>query len=301
MKIKFIVNPAAGKGKAAKVIDNIKNKLQQSKHSFSIEKTSSAKDAIYMAKKAVAEKYDIVVAVGGDGTIYEVVNGIAGSSIHLGIIPAGTGNDFARTVGIPENVDDALEIILKNNITRIDMGCVNGNYFMNFVSVGFDVQVMKEMEVVKKYVSGTWAYIVSVFKALLNYKGTKVHLLLDNQLIEKEVLLVTAANGKYFGGGMMIAPDADLRDGYFDVCVVNKLSKLRLIRLFPTIFKGTHIREPEVDYYKAKQVEILSDNSFVNCDGEIIGTTPITVKIADFQLNLITHTNNLINNHKSNT
>lgn len=287
MKIKFIINPAAGKGKALQVKQIIKNKLQQTQHHFSIEATAAPQDAIFLAQRTVSEKYDTIVAVGGDGTIYEVINGIAGSDINLGIIPAGTGNDLARTVGIPEDTDTALNLILQNCVKPIDIGSVNGKYFTNVASIGFDAEVVKELENIKKIASGTWAYIISVFKTLMTYRSKKVQLLLDHRLIEREILLVAIANGKFYGGGMMVAPNADISDGYLDICLINKVPKLRFVKLFPTIFKGTHVQFPEVEYFKAKQVKILTNGNIVNCDGEIVGCTPIAFKIADFKINLI--------------
>jgi YegS/Rv2252/BmrU family lipid kinase len=287
LKIKFIINPVAGKGRSLKAQKIIVQRLKNLNITFSIQQTTAQGDALKIAGEAAVEGYDTVVAVGGDGTIYEVINAIAKTNIKLGIIPTGTGNDFAKSVGIPENIELALNIILNQSIKKIDIGCVNGKYFINVASIGFDTEVVNGMKHIKRFISGPWAYILSVFKTLISYRDITVEFQLDNKLMKKEVLLVAIANGKYYGGGMMIAPNARIDDGYLDICVINKISKLKFIKLFPTIFKGKHISLPEVECFKAKQVKILTNNQIINCDGELIGYTPIAFNISEYKLNLL--------------
>lgn len=287
MKIKFIINPTAGNGQALKTQDRIHRILDNTDHFFSIEKTSAPREATHMAHKAVAEKYDVLVAVGGDGTIFEVINGMAGSDVLLGIIPAGTGNDLARTAGIPRAVNEALQMILQPHVSPIDIGRLNGKYFVNVASIGFDAQVVQQCNHMKKFAPGPLPYVLSVLKTLIGYKNKHYKILLDGKLLEREILLISIANGKYYGGGMMIAPDAAIDDGYFDVCIINKMSKFRILTLFPTIFKGTHIRLPEVEYFKAKHIKIFANNMIINCDGEIVSNIPVDFSMADFKLNLI--------------
>ncbi len=290
LKVKFIVNPTAGKGKSQIAKGLIEDELQNfNEHSFSFEETSCPGDATRIAKEAITEEYDIVVSVGGDGTVNEIIQGIVNSDIKLGIIPAGSGNDLARSIGIPKDIHSALSLILESNVRKVDVGRANGKYFINVAGIGFDVEVLKQLESIRKYFSGTLAYVLSVLKTLISYKFMNVILILDDQQIEREILVLAIGNGKYYGGGMMITPSALVDDGYFDICIINKLSKLRILKLFPTIFKGTHVNEPEVECFRAKRVKIVSEDISVNCDGEIIGQTPICFSIADFKLNLITN------------
>ncbi len=290
MRIKFIVNPTAGKGKAQIARTMIEEKLENyNDHSFSFEETSCPGDATRITREAIAKQYDIVVSVGGDGTVNEIIQGLVGSDIKLGIIPAGSGNDLAKSVGIPKDIHSALSLVLASNVQEIDVGRVNEQYFINVAGIGFDVEVLNQLESIRKFFSGTLAYVLSVLKTLISYKFKNVTLILDDQQIEREILLVAIGNGRYYGGGMMITPSALVDDGYFDICIINKLSKLRILKLFPTIFKGTHIHEPEVECFRAKRVKIVSEDIAINCDGEIIGNTPISFSIADFKLNLITN------------
>ncbi|NLY42687.1 MAG: diacylglycerol kinase family lipid kinase [Clostridiaceae bacterium] len=287
MKIKFIINPVAGKGKALGIKDNILNKLINSSVSFSLTETAAPGDGIRLAKKAVIEKYDIIVAVGGDGTVNEVINGMVGSNAALGIIPAGTGNDFAKSLNIPADIDKALDVLLHGKEEKIDIGKACGKYFMNVASIGFDAKVIEQVNTIKKYISGTWSYIIAVFKTLLNYKPIKVRVSMDGMIIDKEVFLIAIANGKYYGGGMMIAPHAHVNDGYLDICIISKISKLKVATLFPTIFKGKHIHQPEVECFKAKKVEVFAKGASINCDGELIGKSPTTFQIENIKLNVM--------------
>ncbi len=288
MKIKIILNPAAGKGQALKMLPEITQAFEDSDHTFSLTQTTAPKSAIHIAKEAVLEGFDAVIAVGGDGTVLEIINGIAGSNITLGIIPTGSGNDLARTLNIPSNPKKAIDIIINAyHIEKMDIGKVNDKYFGNVAGIGFDTEVLKTLVQMKKIFSGTWAYIFSVLKTLIYYKHKKVVLILDGKTIEKEILLLAIANGKYYGGGMMVAPTADVTDVFFDVCIINKIPKWKILRLFPTIFKGTHINFPQVEYFKAKEVTIVSEKEMVNCDGELIATTPITFSVAAEPINVI--------------
>lgn len=279
MSILFIVNPAAGKSKASKLIPKITSHMENRKIHFKIINTEYPGHAKELASKAKEEGFDMVVAVGGDGTLYEVVNGGVGKDIKIGVIPAGTGNDLAKTLLIPRDTIGALDVIIAGKEKKIDLGKINGHYFINVAGAGFDCDVLVETQKLKKYLSGILAYIVGIFKALINYKPRKMELILDGKKLSEQVFLIAIANGKYYGGGMKVAPDADIQDGYFDICVVKHVSKLTVIKLLKTFVNGEHTKHPRVDTYKAKTIEIYSEKPFpVNADGEIAGSTPIKME-----------------------
>ncbi|MCT4618105.1 MAG: diacylglycerol kinase family lipid kinase [Marinisporobacter sp.] len=272
MNILFIVNPIAGKGNCDFVIEKIKEKMDSFHIPYKIKLTTRKNEAEEIARNAVMKGYEKIVAVGGDGTIYEVVNGIIGSNTSLGVIPSGTGNDFVRTVGIPNDLDQALKVIAYGKAVNIDCGKANDRYFVNVASVGLDAEIVKETQDVKKYLSGSWAYMGGLLKTLFSYKNKKVHMDIDEKKDKKNITLVAVANGKYYGGGMKIAPMADIKDGDFQVCVVDEISKLKLMRVFPKIFSGEHVDYEEVDMHTGKQIKIKSDELLsINLDGDIIG------------------------------
>jgi diacylglycerol kinase (ATP) len=270
MKTLFIVNPIAGKGKAKEMIPFIEKTCERQNVEYEIVYTTGPKDGIKLAKEGVENGFQKIISVGGDGTLNEVVNGIAGSDVVLGVIPGGTGNDFIRSV----YTNVAIEKIVENAIIgipkKIDLAKCNDTYFINIGSGGFDAQVALESEKTRKYFSGSTAYLVALLKMLVVYKGKKMKVTIDDQEFEKNTFLVAIANGKYYGGGILPAPMADMTDGIFDICIVGIMPKLKMFRLFPRYMKGTHEGIKEVDFYRGKHIKLVAEEPFaVNVDGEV--------------------------------
>ncbi|HZK57737.1 MAG TPA: diacylglycerol kinase family protein [Clostridia bacterium] len=284
----FIVNPTAGKGRAKKTIPIIKKIMEDNKCNYQIKVTEKAGDGQLFAEKAKIGDYSVIVSVGGDGTLHEIVNGMAGGAQKLGIVPAGTGNDFARSIDMPFNTEDAIENLIWGKATSIDLGRLNGEYFINFCSVGLDALIAEEANRIKKYFSSTYSYIIGVVKALGKFKSIKAELVIDNKKYDEEIMLVAVCNGAYYGGGMNIAPQAKVFDGQFDICVVRKMSKLKLLFLFPTIFKGEHIKYDEVKIYRGKNVQVFSrEDMHVNADGDIVYSRPVSFEILHNEIEVI--------------
>ena len=289
----FIVNPIAGKGNAAKLIPLIQHQMEEKKLNYKIKQTGSNGEGKKLALDAFEEGYNIIVAVGGDGTINEVISGVHNLSCVIGIIPAGTGNDFARSLNISTDFHNAINDICNGSINEIDTGLINNQIFINVASIGLDAHIAAEANKLKKYFTGTKAYIISLLKGLITYEPIKVKIVMEDATIDKRIMLAAFCNGAYYGGGMNIAPTADPTDKLIDICVVEDMSKLKLLRLFPTIFKGKHTAFKEVNVYRAKELFVYSDKALViNTDGEINCYIPkneeaITVKIAAQRLKLI--------------
>ncbi len=264
----FIVNPTAGNNKADKIISIINEVMDSNNCDYRIKVTKKTGDGQRFAQEAKAAGYFAVVSVGGDGTLHEIVNGMEGGTQKLGIIPAGTGNDFARSLNIPFNIRDAVEVLVHRNAALVDLGKLNNRYFANFCSVGLDALVVEEANKIKKHLPGTYSYIVGVFRALGKFKSQKVEFIIDNTKYNEEIMLIAICNGGYYGGGMNIAPNADISDGQFDICVVRKLSKPRLLFLFPSIFRGKHTKYEEVKIYRGKNVQVFfKEGMSINSDG----------------------------------
>lgn len=271
-KILFIINPVAGGGRAEKLAPIISGYMEDINLEYNIQMTKKPKDATKIAKLGIGEGYNIIVAVGGDGTVNEVAIGILESGKGtLGIIPSGTGNDLARTLEIPFNFKEAMDIIIKGNKKKIDIGLVNNNLFLNIASIGLDSEVVKNTEKIKKRIRSRIAYIVGIINTLFSFKDKKIRLEIDDNLMDKNISLVAVGNGKYYGGGLKILPMAIAEDGYFHVIVVNKASRIKLLLLFPSIFKGQHIRfKKHVEIFKARKIKIITDDkTYLNVDGEI--------------------------------
>ena len=284
----FIVNPIAGKRKDNTIIPIIKEVMDQYNCAYEIKITEKIGDAKLFAKEAKDKSFSTIVSVGGDGTLHEVVNGMAGGSQKLGIIPSGTGNDFARVLNIPFNLKEAVEILVRKKSASIDIGKLNDEYFINFCSVGLDALIGQEANKIKKYFSSTYAYIIGVIKCLIGFRSLKVDLTIDGKNYKEDIMLMAVCNGAYYGGGMKIAPLADFSDGEFDICIVSKMSKIKLLFLFPTIFKGKHLKYKEVKIYRGKEVQLFStENINVNADGEIIKHRPIQFEIINKGIEVI--------------
>ena len=287
--ILFIVNPIAGGGKAKALISLIEEKMKGSSRNFQIIVTKRAKEATEIAE-AKLKDYNLLVAVGGDGTVNEVAKGMINKGRGtLGIIPGGTGNDMARGLGIPMTAEQAIDVILKGNIKEIDIGKVNSYNFLNISSVGFDAEVVVNNEKIKKRVKSHISYAISVVYTLFTFKDQRVKLEIDGKSLDENILLLAVGNGKYYGGGMKILPAAIIDDGYLDVCVISNISKVLLLYLFPTIFKGNHIRYKKyVKIYKAKTVNIIAEKEFLlNIDGEVTNVKHANFSIGDKKLKVI--------------
>jgi diacylglycerol kinase (ATP) len=275
MKTGYVVNPVAGKRKSVELIPRIKEAAQKRGQEACLYITEGPGDAEKKAVAALSDGCRVVVAVGGDGTVNEVVNGIAESGAVMGVIPAGSGNDFARTLGIPLDFEEALECVLQGETRSMDVGLINGRRFVNVASVGFDAQVVLETYKIKKRIRGPLAYPLGVLKTLAGYRPFAMEIETDERTIRKQVLLAAVANGVYYGGGMKIAPEAVADDGLFDVLVVEDMPRLKILRLFPMIYSGRHLSRSEVEYFRTGKIKISCEEGHINSDGEIIGSCPV--------------------------
>jgi diacylglycerol kinase (ATP) len=274
----FIVNPSANHGKALRDWEQVRSHLgkQQIKYDFALSK--SADDVELIAREAAFIPGALIVGVGGDGTLQRIAAAISGTDAILGTIPAGRGNDFARSWQIPHDVEAACDVLLHGRTVAVDLGRCNGTCFLNVLGTGMDAEVTREANVRFKRFSGTVGYLLALLRQLVVYKPCKVQILLDNEPVSDEVWLVAVANACYYGGGMKVAPDADPRDGLADIVVVGRVSRLKFLQLFPRVYSGRHVTHPAVRVFRASTVEITAERELaIQADGETVGTTPFTV------------------------
>ncbi len=295
MKHLFIVNPEAGKGKGSRYIEEIKDLFKSRNDEYIIEITEFPGHATHIAKRYSEVRDLIIYSVGGDGTLNEVLNGIDVNSNSLGIIPAGSGNDFFRSIsGISEK--NILARTINGKEQYFDLGTVNDIFFLNVASVGIDAEVVQNSEKFKKipFIPGLFAYIMGIFFTVFKFRSSNLKINIDGNEFLRRTLLLAVANGKYYGGGMKLAPRADLQDGYFDIYHVDNLSPLKILLLFPKLIKGTHENLKEVSYFKGKNVRILSDNDIsLNIDGEILKTSKINFEIIPKAVKIIVPVNEI--------
>lgn len=269
----FIINPEAGKGRSLEYIERIKNYFKNVDENYYIEVTKYPGHATELVRSYTALKDYRVYAVGGDGTLNEVLNGIVGTGSVLAVIPCGSGNDFVKSIIGEDPIEDIFISTLRGKEKYIDLGRVNDRYFINISSVGFDSEVVYSANMVKKfkYITGPTAYILGILITLFKFKFIKTTITIDGVKFDKEILLAAIANGRCYGGGVKISPKSDINDGIFDLCVVDKVSKLKIFLLFPKAIKGTHENIKQVSFYKGRNISIVSREEFVlNIDGELI-------------------------------
>ncbi|MHB0884800.1 MAG: diacylglycerol/lipid kinase family protein [Bacillota bacterium] len=280
MSTLVIVNRSAGHGRAAGIWEQIRPVLLARGSEYEWVETLRPGHATELARDAVSRGFQRVIALGGDGTVHETVNGLALSPIVLGVIPAGTGNDFAKTLALPRNPAQALAAIDSGRVRRIDLARANDRYYMNVAGVGFDAEVAGEANRIPKYIKGAFGYVVSIFRVLPRYSPVSLRIDLDGRILEQPCLLVSAGNGRYYGGGLKICPEAIPDDGLLDVIVGGDLGKAETLAVLPRVFVGTHITHPKVKTYRAVKVRIESPVPLlVQADGEIIGQTPVTFEL----------------------
>jgi diacylglycerol kinase (ATP) len=298
---RVIVNPVAGAGRTRREWPRIMSMFKGSGLRFEHDLTEAPGHAIELAKSAAKNGYDIVVSVGGDGTINEIVNGIYASgnigATALGIVSTGTGSDYIRTIGIPRRYEDACHCLLKLKKRTVDLGIVeymnNGSQmerlFVNFAGFGFDAEIVRRTTRQFKALGSLPSYLMGLLVTLVTYRNKDISLKLDGEPLQKRVCAVIINNGKYGGGGMFAAPGADLADGWLDVLIIGNMSKPDLLCSLPRIYKGTHLNHPKVDMRKAREIEVQPRNSRIElqADGELLGETPARFRILPSVLNVI--------------
>ncbi len=272
MKKKFciIINPVAGKGRTSKKIPILKNYLEsQNFADFDLCYTEYHEHAIKLANMR-AKEYDAVIAMGGDGTINEVLKGLIGTDTIMGIIPEGRGNDFARYLHFPSNIKEAVDKLIKFDLKTIDIGKIDTNYFMNGVGIGFDGFV-NQRTLKRKILKGALSYYYSMLEGMFLWQPMKMNVEIDNTKIDSNSVFLTAiGNGKFCGGGMNLNPHAEIDDGLLDLCVVNNISKMKVVRNLKKLVDGTIDNIKEVTIYKGKEIKISSeDNMPIHYDGEL--------------------------------
>jgi len=296
---RLIVNPTAGAGRTAKKWPYIKQLLKNTGLRFEHDITEAPGHAIELAKSAVNKGYKLVVSVGGDGTINEIVNGIYAAGgmkdIELGIIGTGTGSDYIRTIGISRHYQESCHHLMNPMKKSVDLGLVefinNGQttkrIFANFAGLGFDAEVVKTTTKKYKNLGGKPAYLMGLLSTFATYNNRNIHITLNGQTEDRKVCTIVMSNGKYGGGSMLIAPEADPSDGLFDVLIIGDVSKLDLLWSLPRIYRGTHLTHPKVTLKRTNEVTISADSKMsIQADGDLIGEAPARFVVLPSALNI---------------
>ena len=275
----LVINPVAGQGKGASVGTYVAGYLNSRGIKYEIIIGRNGIDQADWLQRFVDRNPDCsgVIAVGGDGLLHLVLQKITPAQVPLAVIPAGTGNDFVRTLGwSPDDVDAILEAVLSKKPCSVDLGLVDGEWFAAILSTGFD-SIVNEKANTLSWPKGPMKYNLAIAIELPRFAPRHYEIVLDDRTISTQAMLIAVANGRSYGGGMLVCPHADISDGYFDVMVLHPVSKLEFMKVFPRVFKGTHITHPAVEIVRSKSVKITSE-AVAYADGERIGQLPVSAQ-----------------------
>ena len=282
MRILVIVNPLAGGGKTLRLLPKIRHWLSGCPHEFSFSITGSPDEMRSEIIKAPTQGINAMLLFGGDGTVHEALPAIAKTNIPFGLLPCGRGNDLARNFKLSANLKKNCNLSTNPRFYKSDLPIINDTPFVTVAYVGFDAEVNKLANDGKGYLGGTLGYVVCVMKALRNFRPFEVEITVDDNCLRERVMMVTIANGPFYGGGMKIAPESMMNDGSLDICIVKEISMGELLRQFPKVFKGTHIFHPRVIMKTAKTIKIVSDeHRDIFADGEYVGALPAECTIGN--------------------
>ncbi|MBU1035945.1 MAG: diacylglycerol kinase family protein [bacterium] len=298
MKAELIVNLTAGGGKPHKHLNTVLKYLKENGLNFKVCTTSHQGEAVELAQKAADNGAELIVSVGGDGTVNEIVNGIMKSKNDppLGIIPLGWANDFIKSTDIPSDIIEACKILIKGKTKKIDIGVINNQiYFANICGVGFDAEVAQLANHMKSKhpnlrILSAFVYVFATVKKLLSpFSYHNVKIKFDGQEIHSKILFIAISNGKIYGGRFKITPEAILDDGLLEICLVEEMGRFKYLSIIPKVFKGTHASIKGINFYRAKEVVIQSSEPVLaQVSGEVIeGQKEFTITLLPKSLKLI--------------
>ena len=280
MRVALLVNPVSGRRKGEQIAGHAALRLSEAGHDVQVVQGNDAASARDSLKHAISVGLDAVIVVGGDGALHGILDLVADSDLTFGLLPAGTGNDTARTLGIPvKNADAAIDVVLRGESRLIDLADVDGTLVTTVVASGFDSKVNERANQMT-WPRGNMRYNIAMVAELRSFEPLDFTITLDGgEVLQRKAMLVAVGNGPSFGGGLRICEGAQVDDGLLDVAIINPVSKAKLIKVFPSLYKGTHVTLPEFEVHRVKSVRLESAGIVAYGDGERLGPLPRTVTI----------------------
>ncbi|MCK4890745.1 MAG: diacylglycerol kinase family lipid kinase [Candidatus Aminicenantes bacterium] len=303
-KVQVIVNPYSARGKTEYRWESIKSVIKHYFTEFKYIFTEKPNQATEIAREVLSEGFNLIIGIGGDGTLNEIANGffagntkkVINDEASLGMIPSGTGSDFIRFLRIPRDFKKSVELIKNSKQKKIDVGKITyqrsgpeipHRYFINIADFGLGADVIKKLSTVPESKRSPFSYYSGLLSTIKNYKSKNVNITInDEKKISGKYLIGAIANGGIFGGGMIIAPDAQIDDGYFDLVLVKEMKKFEIIRNTHHLYRGTIINHPKVEVHRVKKLEVSSEDDInIEFDGELGGKIPVRFEIIEKVLN----------------
>ncbi len=277
----IIANPISGRGRAERVGERVVGLLHRRGVGADLMVSKASGDCERLTRKVLARGARQVAACGGDGTVHEVINGLAHSDAVLGIVPCGRGNDLARALALPKDVNGIVNTLVHGAVRAMDLGKIDDRFFATVASLGFDTAVAQRVRERALRWGGTMAYGLAILQTLVGYRASRVRLTGDFGVFEGRILLTATANAPFYGSGVKIVPHASISDGVLNVCAVTDMPRWRVLRLLSRAYSGAHIGHPAVHIAQTKTLQIASDDPmWVFADGEPVCETPTKIEIA---------------------
>lgn len=278
--MKIITNPRAGHGRGTRALKELQSLLKAKEIEHELFQTQYPGHATELARQLVEKGEPRTIVFGGDGTISEVVNAVVNSGMELGVMSVGTGNDLARSLGLPYNhPEKALKVILRGKPTKVDVGWERERCFISTLGLGFPAIIANEANKMK-YLKGPPAFFIATYKAIGHLQTIPARITLDDAILNVNCTSILIQNTRFCGGGLLMAPAARVNDGLFDVVVVNNIGKTDLMLNFPKIYSGRHLKHPKFSLYRSRSVKIDTPMNLSKMfDGDIYGQTPVDAKV----------------------
>ncbi len=284
--VAFLANPVAGKGRHARVIPQLTQRLGSGGAVVDELVGVDADDSVRLANQAVRDGCDALVVMGGDGMVHLAVQELAGTDIPLGIVPTGTGNDVARSLGLPLREPlAAVDVVLAAKSRRIDLGHAASAYFVTVLAAGFD-SLVNERANTMRWPKGQMRYNLATLAELRVFRPVHYTVELDGEAQQLDAMLVAVGNGPSYGGGLRMCEGAQIDDGYLDLVAIKPVSKIELIKVYPRLFKGTHVTHPAYLRHRVRRATIAASGVAAYADGERLGELPITVEVVPGSLSV---------------
>ncbi|MCL7451743.1 MAG: diacylglycerol kinase family lipid kinase [Anaerolineae bacterium] len=297
MQCKLIFNPTSGPWDVRHEVPTVLNHLERHGWETTAHETERSGEATSLARQAREEGLDAVLVIGGDGTINEVVNGLAESNVALGVLPGGTGNVWAKELGLPTRsplhllpLVDSVKALVPGSRRRIDLGRANGRYFLQWAGLGLDAEVTYAMEPRSRRQRrlGALGYIVAGLTVASNMVGTRTRIWIDDERIYRRSILVVISNSQLYGGKVRIATDARMDDGLLDVSIFAGTGFGSALRTALGVITGLHVRDPRHSFYRGRTIHVEADSPMaIHVDGEPLGTTPLECEVVPRALTVL--------------
>ena len=285
MLIKLIYNPAAGRGRTSRHHAEAERHLRALGAEVDVHASSSPADMTRAAADASRGAYDRVVVCGGDGTLHLAVREFDLARGTLALVPLGSGDDFAKVLGIPRDVRAACELALRGSARQVDVAIANGIRYLGVAGLGFDSEVARYANENVKFLRGSLVYLYAILRVLPRFTPHRVTI--DGER-DEEIMFATVGNSRQYGGGIRITPDARIDDRQLDLCIVHRTSRLQLLRTLPRAYTGAHVRSPFVEMGRGTEFKFDSERPMdVYADGELITATPVLFSLAEQRLRVV--------------